>query len=168
MNSLVVYESFYGNTEKIARYIAQGLQDGNAVKLKKAKDLQLQDLKEVDLLVMGSATRGFSPCPDTVAIFNKLEANALKNIKIAAFDTRIGLADIKSSFFRIIVRTGGYAAPKIAKRLRQKGGKLVTEPEGFLVTEKEGPLKAGELERAFDWGKHLKHVASETVPEEAE
>ena len=48
-----------------------------------------------------------------------------------------------------------YAAPRLAKELEKKGGKLVAEPEGFIVENKEGPLKQGEIERATKWASQL-------------
>lgn len=45
----------------------------------------------------------------------------------------------------------GYAAPKIAATLVEKGGELVLPAEGFIVEDKEGRLAAGEAERAKVW-----------------
>jgi hypothetical protein len=53
------------------------------------------------------------------------------------------------------MKMGGYAAPRIARALEKKGGNLAAPPEGFFVEDKEGPLKAGELERAAGWAKEL-------------
>jgi hypothetical protein len=37
----------------------------------------------------------------------------------------------------------------------KKGGTLIVLPECFIVKDSEGPLKAGELERAADWARSL-------------
>jgi hypothetical protein len=63
--------------------------------------------------------------------------------------------DIKSPILRFLVKTGGYAAKSIAKRLEKAGGKLAAPPEGFAVKGTEGPMKQGELERAAEWAKRL-------------
>ena len=76
-------------------------------------------------------------------------------MKVAAFDTRIAASNIQPAFVRFIVNMGGYAAKPIADSLKQSGGELIMPPEGFFVEGKEGPLKAGELERAADWAKHI-------------
>ncbi|MBK7337274.1 MAG: hypothetical protein IPJ00_14410 [Saprospirales bacterium] len=86
---------------------------------------------------------------------NGIPSNGLQGLEVAAFDTRIAVADIQSKILRFIVNTGGYAAKSIAKKLVQKGGKLVQAPEGFFVKDKEGPLYEGELERAEMWGEAL-------------
>ena len=106
-------------------------------------------------MIVGSPTRGFMPSPDTKGLLKNIPKNGLKDIKVAAFDTRLDLDTIKSSFFRFIVNTGGYAASSIAKKLTKKGGRLVVPPEGFLVLGGKGPLKAGELERAADWARQI-------------
>jgi hypothetical protein len=53
----------------------------------------------------------------------------------------------------------GSAAKGIAKRLRQDGYELVAEPESFVVDDSDGPLHAGELERARAWGRSLAKAA---------
>jgi hypothetical protein len=50
----------------------------------------------------------------------------------------------------------GYAAIPLAKRLKSKGGNLVSEPKGFYVQDTKGPLKDGELERAEYWDRKIK------------
>jgi hypothetical protein len=52
---------------------------------------------------------------------------------------------------RFFMNAGGYAAPRIAGKLKKRGGNQVVPPEGFFVKGKEGPLKEGELERAASW-----------------
>lgn len=149
MKVIILYESFFGNTEKIAQAIAEPF--GNAVLLKRIDNVSLNELKGIELLIVGSATRGFRPCEKTKAFLNSIPENGLKEIKVAAFDTRILLETIKSKPLRFMVKTGGYAAKHIAISLQTKGGKLIAPPEGFLVTGEEGPLADGELERARNW-----------------
>lgn len=66
-------------------------------------------------------------------------------------DTRISVNDANSRLLTVLVKIFGYAAKPIAKKLIKKGGKLLIPPEGFFVKDSEGPLKAGELERAANW-----------------
>ena len=52
MKAMVVYDSTWGNTEKIARGIATGFGGGtNAIHV---KTVAAEDLEKVDLLVIGS------------------------------------------------------------------------------------------------------------------
>ena len=148
MKALVVYDSVFGNTEKVAQAIAAALQT-TAVPVVQAA---LDQLEGLDLLIVGSPTRGFRPTEGVAQWLNALSNNHLTGVGVAAFDTRIDLATIDSSVFRFIVNKGGYAANTIAKTLEKKGGRLRASPEGFLVTGEQGPLKDGELERAAAWG----------------
>lgn len=145
MKALVVYDSVYGNTEKIAGAIAGALP--GEVKLLKAGDAGPSELEGIDLLIVGSPTQGGKPTPTVLEFLDKVPADALKNVGAASFDTRIKIAIIGNLF--------GYAAGRIARSLEEKGVRLAAPPEGFIVKGNEGPLKEGELERATGWAKGL-------------
>ena len=149
MNALVIYDSVFGNTEKIAQAIAAAL-DTSAIPVSQADAGQLGSL---DLLVVGSPTRGFRPTEGISKLLNGLPKNHLAGVRVAAFDTRIVLETINSKVFRFIVDKGGYAANTIANTLEKKGGQLAAPAKGFFVTGEQGPLKDGELERAANWAK---------------
>jgi len=151
MKTLVIYDSVFGNTEKIAQSIAAAL-GTKAIPVSRAEAGQLRDL---DLLVVGSPTRGFRPTEGINKLLNGLAKNHLTGARVAAFDTRIVLETIDSKALRFLVDKGGYAANAIAKMLQKKGGQPAAPPEGFFVTGEQGPLQDGELERAADWAKHL-------------
>ena len=53
MKVLVVYDSLFGNTEIIAKKIAEGFAD-QQVRLMSVKEFTLTDLESTDLLVAGS------------------------------------------------------------------------------------------------------------------
>ena len=142
MNILVVYDSVYGNTEKVARAIAGALAPVGEVKALRPDDVNLTQLESLDLLVVGSPTQGWRPTPAVQKLLDDIPANALGSVKVAAFDTRME-GRIAGLF--------GFAAGRIADGLKRKGGRLVTPAEGFVVTGSEGPLKEGELERAAEW-----------------
>jgi len=147
MNALVIYDSVFGNTEKIAQAIAAAL-GTQAIPVSQADAGQLTGL---DLLVVGSPTRGFRPTEGISKLLNGLSKNHLIGMRVAAFDTRIVLEEIDSKALRFLVDKGGYAASTIAKTLAKKGGQLAAPGEGFYVTGEQGPLKDGELERAAAW-----------------
>lgn len=157
MRVLVVYDSVFGNTEKIARAIANALGSPAEVAISRAGEVTAEQLEGLDLLVVGSPTRGFRPTDAITAFLRETPAKALKGIKVAAFDTRIAESDIKNPVGRFFfVRLGSYAGKPIAEGLVKKGGELAVPPEGFYVEDTEGPLKPGELERAAGWGGHLR------------
>jgi len=152
MKALIVYDSMYGNTEKIAKAIGHAIVDD--VKVLPISEANLTKLESIDFLIIGSPTQGFRPTKSVQAFIDNLPDNALKGKNVAAFDTRIPAHEVGRGL-RQIMKMGGYAAPRIARALEKKGGNLAAPPEGFFVEDKEGPLKAGELERAAGWAKEL-------------
>jgi flavodoxin len=153
MKTLIVYDSQYGNTEQVARAIADAL-GGSAVR---AGQANAAAVKEYELLIAGSPTQGGRPTPALKAFLQAIPAGGLKDVKVAAFDTRVPSQGV---FLKILLGVIGYAAGKIDAPLRAKGGTQAAAPEGFYVKGKEGPLQDGELERAAAWAKGL--VASDT------
>jgi flavodoxin len=155
MNTLVLYDSVFGNTEQIARAIASALEPCGPVTVLRVTDSFSDRLAGLDLLVVGSPTRAFRPTPATTHALSGLPRGALAGVKVAAFDTRIRVEDTKSGFLRIMVKLFGYAAQPIEATLKAKGGTPLLPAEGFFVKDTEGPLAEGELERAKEWAKKL-------------
>jgi flavodoxin len=153
MKGVVVYESFFGNTEQIALKIASVL----GIEAIKANQVQLKQLEGVDLIIVGSPTRGFQASPDTKAFLKSIPSGMLSGKKVAAFDTRLNADAIAKSpgFLRFLIGIFGYAAEPIDKALVRKGGIQALPPEGFFVPASEGPLVEGELERAEQWASKL-------------
>jgi flavodoxin I len=146
MKALIVYDSVYGNTEKIAKAIADGIAASGEAKAVRAGEASASELASVDLLVVGSPVHGGRPTPAVQDFLNKMTQQSLKDIKVTAFDTRA-----TSKFAKIF----GNAAGRIAGQLTKKGGLLIVPAEGFFVTGTKGPLKEGELERAAAWGRRI-------------
>ncbi len=159
MKALVVYDSMFGNTEKIANAIGGAL--SGDVKILRVGDANPSDAESMDLVIVGSPTQGFRASEPIQAFIKSIPGSALKGIDAAAFDTRIAEGDVGSGL-RLFMKIGGYAALRIAKSLKKKGGNLVAPSEGFFVKDKEGPLKEGELERAGRWAEKITSE-SETV-----
>lgn len=150
MTALVIYDSMYGNTERLARTIA----DTRNAPAKRVGDVTSSDLEGLTLLVMGSPTQGGRPTKPIQQFLSTLSPDALRDVPVAAFDTRISAAD--SNFaLRALMRVIGYAAPRIDSGLARRGGLSVTSPTGFIVEGREGPLRAGESERAKEWARRL-------------
>ena len=152
MKVFIIYDSIYGNTEKIAQAIGNGLT--GEVKVVRVGEVNPTELKTCDLLILGSPVHGGRATPAIDAFIKKLPANSLQGKSVAAFDTRFESED-QGVGLRLLMSVIRYAAERIAKDLVKKGGRLVAEPEGFIVENKEGPLKQGELERASKWAKEM-------------
>jgi flavodoxin I len=160
MRTIIVYDSVFGNTERVARGIAAALGTAEEVQVLRVSEVKAPLPPGIELLIVGSPTRGFRPTPAIVAFLKRLAKGSLQGVRVAAFDTRISPDDIPSGFLRFIVGRGGYAANPIARRLKGSGGGLTAPPEGFCVQGTEGPLKEGELERAADWARTVRETRS--------
>jgi flavodoxin len=141
MEALIIYDSNFGNTKKIADELTSAF--GSSAKAKSVKDFKKEDLSGKNLLIVGSPINAWRPTKNIIEFLENLNPMLMKEIKTAAFDTRV------KSFI------SGNAAKKIAKRLTNSGAEVVVEPMGFYVTGNEGPLVEGELERAKEWAKSI-------------
>ncbi len=154
MNALVIYDSQYGNTERIAESIAEALRAFGRARTARASVAPLVELQEVDTLFLGCPTQGWRP---TQAMRNFLENTPVEQLRgrsIACFDTR---------FHRPRWLTGSAAAVMV-KKLRQAGAPPFAPPESFFVVATEGPLEPGELERASEWARARAEQATSSHP----
>jgi|WetSurMetagenome_2_1015567.scaffolds.fasta_scaffold709651_1 flavodoxin len=140
MKSLVIYDSFFGNTQQVAEAIAAGL-GADAVKV---SSLHAGESRNYDLLVVGTPIMGWKPTVSMQAFLGELPS--LKGIKATAFDTRV----------RLFVH--GDAMAKVADALRGAGAEIIVPPVPFYVAgPRQNPhLLDGELEKATEWGKEIK------------
>jgi hypothetical protein len=167
--ALVVFESMYGNTRRIAEAIAEGLREaGIEAQARAVHAAEAAEVEGADLLVVGGPTHmhGMTTSMSRKAAIQaaeeedvELEEGARKEPGLrswlaaqhgertpaAAFDTRIDRSPALT----------GAASRGIAKRLRRRGFDLVVGPQSFFVEDSEGPLAEGELERARDWSAGL-------------
>jgi flavodoxin len=155
MNTLVVYDSQYGNTECIAQIIAETLGEfgqAQAIRVDPAHPVSFQG---VDLLILGSPTQGMQPTPTMHAFLEKVSPASLRGLAVACFDTRFRGLLWKSS-----------AAPRMVKQLRTLGVEPIVPPESFFVKamKAEGPLLPGEVERAANWARMLFTKAETSQP----
>jgi hypothetical protein len=161
MRALVVYESLWGNTEKVARAIADRLGGAGTVEVVDS-DAAPTTVDGYDLLLVGGPTHAFSmtraatraeavkshsaPHEPTRGIrewLNELERPSA-TIPAVAFDTRVDKP-----------RMPGSAAKAAKHELRSLGFETAVKQETFRVHGYEGPLLEGEVERASAWAKEV-------------
>ena len=146
MDTLIIYDSIYGNTEQVAQAIGNALKSHMDVEVVRISNVNQEHLTGLKLLILGSPTHGGSPTEAIRDFLKDISESTIRDINVATFDTR---------FSTRWVKIFGYAAGKMANSLQKKGGILVTSPTPFFVKGKKGPLKDGELERATSWGNEL-------------
>ncbi len=136
MKILIVYDTFYGNTQKVAERLRDNLKDFNP-DLIKVDVLTQEQITNTDVFIVGSPTRAFTM---TAKIKKALKKNDFQDKFFFAFDTRANIADITSKFLLKMINKFGYAAEKIESRLINKGAKKLIDYKGYFVKDSEGPL----------------------------
>jgi flavodoxin len=145
MESLVVYDSKFGNTRKLAEAIADGLRGAGSVRLMGLDKAPPTDLGTVDLLVVGGPTQVHGMSPRIRQFVDLMENRSATGMVAATFDTR----------FRMPAALSGSAARQVARKLRQAGIRVFMRPQSFFVSRGVPELEQGEAERAAEWAKDL-------------
>jgi flavodoxin I len=144
MKILIVYDTLYGNTEKIARSIG-GAFTGD-VKILKVGEANVSEMDSVDLFIVGSPTQGGRDTKPMQEFITQIPEATVRRLKIAVFDTRLATK---------LVKLFGYAEQRINSALKSKGATFIVPSAGFTVKSAKGPLLDGELEKAAAWGKKI-------------
>ncbi len=147
MQTVVVYESKFGNTETIAEAIGRGAGTLGTVLVVPAGEASDALAERPDLLLVGGPTQKRAMSPGLRAFLDTVVGQGIQGVATASFDTR----------YRGSTWLMGSAAAEAAKRLRKTGGHLIAPPESFFIS-RNGPLErqtleAGEVERAEAWGR---------------
>lgn len=159
MKAMVVYDSVHGNTEQVARAVAdavgRALESPEGVEVRPVTKVDPGQLPDVDILIVGAPTHALQPSPAAKAFLKAIPAGGLEGVRVAGFDTRLDVEETGPGILIFVTKIFGYAAKPIASRLKKKGGVLALPPEGFIVEDTEGPLREGELERAAKWARSI-------------
>lgn len=155
MKALIVYESYFGNTEKVAKEIYNKISEKIEVKIVNADEVNTENIENADLLIIGSPTRAFHQTQKITKFLKILNKENLKGKRIAVFDTRADMEKVDSKFLKFMVKHFGYAVDSIVKKVKGKSGNTVIMEEWFYVKESEGPLFEGEIEKAQKWAEKI-------------
>ena len=124
METVVVYDSKFGNTRKLAEIMAKAIETSGKVRVFGLETLLPEDLGNVDLLIVGGPTQSHGLSPRMRQFTDVLTATSANGAVAATFDTRYRMPEVVS----------GTAAKKIARRLKRKGIHVFQSPESFFVT----------------------------------
>jgi flavodoxin len=164
MKAAVVYDSVHGNTEQVARTVAdavgRALGSAEEVEARRVTEVDPERLGDLDILIVGAPTHALQPSPAAKTFLKSIPSGGLKGVRVAGFDTRLDVEETGPGILIFVTRIFGYAAKPIANRLERKGGELALPPEGFIVEDTEGPLREGELERAAEWARPIGEASS--------
>ena len=137
--ALVVYDSVYGNTEKIAKALAKGLGDnGVDVDTLRADVVKFDELIMYDLLIVGGPVHAWGATQPIKTFLERLKTvKGLGGKKAFAYDTKMSKSSLAGS-------VGG----KIEDSFKGLGLNIVKPHATAVVKGREGPLEEG-AEEAF-------------------
>jgi Flavodoxin domain len=169
MRAVIVYESMFGATKKVAEAIAEGLADGAEVSVVPVTSAGAHTLDGADLVVVAGPTHthGMSR-PGTRKMAGKRAGKPERGGVGTGRGQRPGSARMarvarpaggRRRRFRYpaagIPAFTGRASKSIGRHLARHGARIAAPPESFLVEGLTGALAEGELERARAWGQRL-------------
>ena len=141
--AIVIFDTRYGNTEKIAKSLETGLkQAGIQTLCANAKDVDVDSLKQYELICVGAPTEAFSASKPMKEFLGKLKSIDLSGKHGFAFDTKLDS------------RLSGSAAKHIEKELNSLGLQIIAPRESAMVSSSKergaiagARLKEGEEKR---------------------
>ncbi len=137
MNAIVIYHTNFGNTEKIAKALANGIKEqGVTVDCCRVEDVDASKPNKYDLLSFGAPTHMFGISKPMKNLLNTLKQAGLEGKKAFAFDTKY-----KGRFT-------GSAGKGIEKKLKQLNMEIVKSYTSGIVKGNRGPLQEG-MEETF-------------------
>jgi flavodoxin len=124
--AIVIFDSRYGNTEKIARSLTDGLKEaGIDAYCLNENDVQMDSLKEFDLIAVGGPTEALRVSKSMKDFLQKLRSFDLRGHFGFAFDTRFD-----SGF-------SGSAAKAIEKELERCDVEMIAPRESAFVLRRQ-------------------------------
>jgi len=147
VKGIVIYDTGYGNTKRIAETIAETLKDsGLEVHLSDVEDVKELYAEDYDFLLLGSPTKIGNMSFAVRRFINGKIKEEWRNKPFASFDTELQ---------GVIEKGGASAAEKIARKLSEKGLIQALPVLKTAVLEIKGPLKEGEIEKTKNYAKEL-------------
>ncbi|TFG94573.1 flavodoxin family protein [Candidatus Thorarchaeota archaeon] len=139
---IIVYESVYGNTKKIAEAISKGINEHAELDaiVKKTGEIHTDALCDYDAILLGCPNHDQEPARNLLKFIDRASIVHVKGKIGAVFDTY----------------TGGnkdVAAKKLETKVREKfPGIELIDCLSFKVTGRKGPLADDEEEKALQFG----------------
>jgi menaquinone-dependent protoporphyrinogen IX oxidase len=152
MKGLVLYDTSYGNTKKIAETITETLKESkmeaDLFHIKEAKKL---NAKDYDFLILGSPTKFGTMSFAMKSFLGKVKSEEWVSKPFATFDTEnpenVEKAQAEHKEWS--------AAEKISEKLKEKKMNQLVPVLKALVLGWKGPLVNGEIERTKGYAREL-------------
>jgi flavodoxin len=152
MRAMVIYDSNYGNTERVARALARGLEKGGAtVDCLKIDQVDAGDLRGYEFIAIGGPTHMIRPSKAMKGFLDGLGAVDLKGLKGFAFDTR-NESRMNGRQWLVLENS---AARVIEGVLKRRKVEIVRPRHSAKVEGREGPLDDGTEEEFMEIGAEI-------------
>lgn len=153
MKTVIIYDSVYGNTGKIAEEVARTR--GQEAKLIHIAAVRKEDIEESELIIIGTPTHGGRATAAVQTFIKSIPTDIWLNKKVAVFSTGMPASSV-NFFVKLVIKILGYAASPALAGILKNGALHAAPPADFMVKDKQGPLLEGELARARKWAEGIK------------
>jgi len=154
--ALILYDTIYGNTKKVAISLSRGLEAGGIyVDSSSIQDFDTIELKNYDVIGIGGITHFHGTSKIMKSFLNKIKHFKMENKLGFAFET-------KADF-----RLAGSAAKRIIKYLKKMRLTIIHPPITGLVIDREGPLQETTLENMEKIGLNISEKLNNNVTQKS-
>jgi hypothetical protein len=171
MRAVVVFESMFGNTEAVARAVAEGIATRMPVEVWPVDGAPSALPPGPALLVVGGPTHAFGLSrPSTRADAGRQAGRPVtgtdRGLREWLLDLERAPEGTLGAAFdtRVHAPVPGSAAKRVERRLRRLGLQVVVPATTFWVGGTPGPLRDGEVARAGRWGAAVAAAAVDAAP----
>ncbi|MHA1905877.1 MAG: flavodoxin domain-containing protein [Candidatus Thorarchaeota archaeon] len=144
--AIIVYESVYGNTKKVAEAIAEGIQqvEGVECRVVKTGEIHTDEICDYDAIVIGTPNHNQKPSRNMTKFLERASIVHVEGKIGAIFDTYTG-------------GNKAVALKKLKSIVSEKFPGIEFQGDGFSakVEDRKGPLAENEFEAARDFGKRI-------------
>lgn len=146
--AVVIYDTKFGNTEKVARALTCGLeQEGVKVDCAKVDEVDVDMQIDYDFVAIGGPTHMTSMSKPMKAFLEELKTVDMSGKTGFCFDTRV-----QSRLNRFDLNS---AAKRIENKMKKMKVKIIKPRKSVLVEGREGPLETGAQQTFEQLGKEL-------------
>jgi len=152
IKTLVLYDSLFGNTKKIAMSLSRGLEAGGLhVDSSSIDNFDIGKLNNYDIIGIGGPTHYHGA--------SKKMKSFLKSIKNLKIEGKYGFAFETKGEFRL----AGSAAKRITRYLRKIKIKILHSTITGIVLDQEGPLKDNTLDLMEQVGLNISNKINNSI-----
>jgi len=137
----VVVASPCGVSDVIGRAVARAVDWSYEHQARPANDVDPAEIRVPAVVFLGGPTHRREMGESLHVFLDRMPDRLLTQCLFAAFDTRFHDSPIVT----------GSSARHIQRAVEGRGGRNLVPGESFFVVSRDGPLKAGEIERARVW-----------------